>query len=627
MRSAAKMKLSRSGPYRLLMAAGLWLADRRFATLAALLRHPDVEEWLIRRLRGKFEAGISNWLGLLDRYFAEHLAERPTSAWLGDESTRATLKAVHDAVNELLTPLADAKRPMQDWPARLLSVLGEVYGSLEARSTNPEAAANVDACLMIRDALTGWASARPLLDTPLDASTAMQIALTAAGDEPIPQSLRPEQIEMLGWLELHLDPAPALILTGVNDGSIPSSQIGDAFLPDQLRRALGLMNNSRRMARDAFLLRAMLSSRDQLTIIAGRRDAQGDPLRPSRLLLACEDEKLPARISLLCDAKRAWSWPLPAGLPAAAIETKFIIPPAPELRPPLESMRVTAFADYLACPYRFMLRHLMNLESVTDDVHELDPRQFGDLAHEVLHVFGSDREIASSGNAELIEKFLLEALRKVSRKRYGEDAPPALRVQIARLEQRLRGLAREQARLRAAGWQIEHCEWEFNDSNVLDIPGQKPIRLSGRIDRIDHNLQTGAWRILDYKTSDSAKSPEQQHHGGKAISDAWQDLQLPLYRHLAGQRGIGCNVELGYFVLPRDPREAGVLTAGWGAEHLASAIEEARSVVKRIRAGDFKISDDYSSTFDEFARICQRHVLRADDAREEGDDENGDAAA
>src|SRR5690606_20786173 len=94
-------------------------------------------------------------------------------------------------------------------------------------------------------------------------------------------------LEALGWLELHHDAAPNLIVMGVNDGSVPQSITSDEFLPNALRGALGLQTSETRYARDAYLLQAIDRSRS-LTLIAGRRGPEGDPLTPSRLLLACD---------------------------------------------------------------------------------------------------------------------------------------------------------------------------------------------------------------------------------------------------------------------------------------------------------------------------------------------------
>ena len=72
--------------------------------------------------------------------------------------------------------------------------------------------------------------------------------------------------------------------------------MGHAFLPDALRTRLGLSDNRSRLARDAYRLTTVLHSKDSVRLIAGRRTAEGDPLRPSRLMFRVPEEQLPTRV-------------------------------------------------------------------------------------------------------------------------------------------------------------------------------------------------------------------------------------------------------------------------------------------------------------------------------------------
>jgi hypothetical protein len=183
-----------------------------------------------------------------------------------------------------------------------------------------------------------------------------------------------------------------------------------------------------------------------------------------------------------------------------------------------------------------------------------------------------------------------------------------VRVQVARLEQRLAGLARWQAAQRHLGWRIEHGELKIDDQNLLQIPGGQPIRLRAKIDRIDVKDDTGERRILDYKSSDNPTTPHQVHHGGMKIRESWVDLQLPLYHLLARQRGMSGPVTLGFVVLPRDPQQVGDLMASWTDEHLQQAVDTAVEVVQGIRAGRFELNRRFEG-FDEFDRICQTGAI------------------
>ena len=70
----------------------------------------------------------------------------------------------------------------------------------------------------------------------------------------------------------------------------------DAFLPNGLRRQLGMMDNAQRYARDMYALQVMLRTREHVRIVVGKSDANGDPLTPSRLLMACDLAQLPDRV-------------------------------------------------------------------------------------------------------------------------------------------------------------------------------------------------------------------------------------------------------------------------------------------------------------------------------------------
>jgi RecB family exonuclease len=64
-------------------------------------------------------------------------------------------------------------------------------------------------------------------------------------------------------------------------------------------------------------------------------------------------------------------------------------------------MRVTEFRDYLACPYRYYLRHYLQLQTVETTAEELDPATFGTLLHEVLGAFAVGPAAVSHSAAEI----------------------------------------------------------------------------------------------------------------------------------------------------------------------------------------------------------------------------------
>jgi len=119
------------------------------------------------------------------------------------------------------------------------------------------------------------------------------------------------------------------------------------------------------------------------------------------------------------------------------------------------------------------------------------------------------------------------------------------------------------------------------------------VRLTGRIDRIDHHPRDGLWAVLDYKTGETGAHPEKTHRRRRAGDLEWLDLQLPLYLELLkGMKAADGTplvptsdpdrVKLGYVNLPRRIEDTGFLFADWGRVDLASAEEAARQAVRAL---------------------------------------------
>ena len=85
---------------------------------------------------------------------------------------------------------------------------------------------------------------------------------------------------------------------------------------------------------------------------------------------------------------------------------------------------------------------------------------------------------------------------------------------------------------------------------------------------------------------------------------------MPLYRLLARELDIECDIQLGYVNLPGDLKQVGASIADWTPEDLAGADEKAKQVAADIR--DMRIDAIGSATGmirDDLTRICQDTVV------------------
>jgi ATP-dependent helicase/nuclease subunit B len=273
-------------------------------------------------------------------------------------------------------------------------------------------------------------------------------------------------------------------------------------------------------------------------------------------------------------------------------------------------LSVTAFRDYLACPLRFYLRHVLRMETLDDAKDGPDALDFGSMVHDALDRMGREESIRTSRDAAAISAFLADAVREWVRTQFGGTHALPVAIAMEAALQRLAALAGVQAGLAAEGWEIVQTENRF----TLELDG---VTVSGRIDRVDRHRESGLLRIMDYKTSDTARSPAAAHTGtvredtpetaqvslgGK--TRRWIDLQLPLYDLLyRAATGYTGPLQLAYFNLPKAVTETGVSV--WDeldGRLVSSARDCAAEVCRLVRAGVYWPPRDRVE-YDDFERL------------------------
>ncbi|MFA9477860.1 PD-(D/E)XK nuclease family protein [Phycisphaerales bacterium AB-hyl4] len=637
-RFAAGKPLNQTRPAAYLAVLGRFASQRRFDDLAELLRHPDVERQVIELVSSsEFRVSSSqdiaegeqletrnpklethHWLTLLDRYAAEHLQGRVDGHWLGSAEKQDRLRAVWQAINALLPVHPREKRPLPAWSEPIADALRKVYGSFNLQRHDRHHEALIRCLETLAQALREQAdldnvasftdTSNSKLETPnskliptLTASEAIALTLSRVASQRLPEPGGTAAVELMGYLELPLDDAPMLVLTSMNEGAVPASHAGDAFLPDSMRRSLGLPDSDRRLARDLYRLHAIVHSRPSVTLLACRRSMEGEPLAPSRLLLNADEATLVQRVRAFYEDDGSADRAASPMLLSPGERDQFLIPFPPLDVPVIDKLHVTAFRAYLSCPYRFYLRHIAKLTGVDDRVVELDGAAFGTLAHQVLAAFGRS-DVTDCEHAPTLIDYLNEQLDDRVRRTFGRDQRPAVRVQVEQLRERLAAFAEQQARLASEGWRIVPKATETELSRTLSVD-DTPFTLLGRIDRIDHHPDLG-YRIIDYKTSDTAKRPDQTHRKSVDGEKVWVDLQLPLYLDLAASVDIAGSVAVGYFNLPKKLADVKLETAEWDDQALADARETRDHVVRALRDRRFWPPESPPTFADEFAGVC-----------------------
>ncbi|MDT8368620.1 MAG: PD-(D/E)XK nuclease family protein [Longimicrobiales bacterium] len=616
-RDAAGRPIESTSPWEVLRSIAALLESRRFEPFAALVRNPDLGDAIDRALPPGSVRGAGGWLGALDRWYAEHLPAtlprrggRPAGArrsgeegHIGDGDLVAKLIALVDT--SLLGPLLEAPgvQPLSAWREPVLDVLRRIYGETELRSDRRSERLRARVLDEIAGAVRTLDSLPEALDERCTASAAVTFVLDQLRGRSVPVATRDDAIEVLGWLEMHPDDAPFKILTGVNEPFIPEGVSAGGFLSNELRRLLGLPDDEARRARDLYRLQAIGQAEGKVVVVSARRTAAGDPLRPSSLLFAADPRCVAERVRRFHDpAKGVERGEAEEGREAATPPDPVADPPASSFRvPPLrrlplpsppERLRVTDFQRILADPYRFALQRHLRAEPIQDDAREMDARLFGTLVHRTLRRFGESEAVHATDPEAIRARLdtILDAIFASLFLSEGERPHVAVSIQREQARARLHHFATWHAGRVDQGWEVVGVESSAGSAGIPFVVDGVTARIVGSIDRIERDRESGAYAVLDYKTSARAVTPEAAHRKG----DAWVDLQLPLYRwmlpRLVDAEGRPLHpdagespIRVGYVNLPRDLGTVGEAIAGWDDADFDEAIAVARQAIRGLR--------------------------------------------
>ncbi len=614
---------------RLLELLVTFRSRRHWRSLAALVRHAAVFAHVDTHFNPATKPSISkkqsekagktrvDWLTRLDQLMSEAFPRSVDHALPAARDETLIANEVLSCVQQWLAPLDKRKRTIRQWSQSLAKVLQTIYppASLDSKTQTSRA---VTATL---EALAEFEKISVPLDTPLESLAALELLSTRINEIPLADTPAAHKIEILGWLDLALDDAPALVVCGLNHPFVPEAASSDPFLPSTLQQSLSQRINDRRYARDVHAMQQMLSTRQDVRFLIGTHSADGSPTPPSRLLAAASADDAARRVCELLTSNRPRIEVL-SQYQSNAPEKRgpavdYFGPPTPQPGRTVDVLSVTAFSAYLACPYRFYLRHVLRLRPLDDASLELAANQFGDLVHGALEFFGQSKDKDES-DPKKIEAHLIAALHRYAAERYGENTVSTVQLQVRQAERRLKTVAQRQAERIADGWRIHAVEASVDELDH-DRKTNKPKRptgilldgvftgLRGRFDRIDYHPEQDRWAILDYKTH--GHLPEKKHLKQKPNgSTQWIDLQLPLYRRFIPDLNIPADppaVELGYFNVAEKDTETKINIARFTPDQFDAADELIHHCVRQIRACQFAPNpagveyDDYEMIFNE----------------------------
>lgn len=248
---------------------------------------------------------------------------------------------------------------------------------------------------------------------------------------------------------------------------------------------------------------------------------------------------------------------------------------------PAYGWSVSKLETYRACPLRFFVSYVLNLNPKTEPSEGLEAWQLGNIYH---HIFEAVYR-AVTDPADLNQ--LLAALPGVAEAVL--DAAPekeGFRVTAWWEQTRQEIVANVEASLvklaeTAGEFKPVHHEYRFLGSQTAVIPGENGdfFKLHGVIDRLDA-APDGTLRIIDYKTAGPTG------YTYKALQDG-KKIQLPLYA-LAAEQALNRKVVDGFYWHVRQAEPSPFTLAKFGPQDaVETAVAHAWEAVRGARAGRF----------------------------------------
>ncbi|MGL5136442.1 MAG: double-strand break repair protein AddB [Beijerinckiaceae bacterium] len=388
------------------------------------------------------------------------------------------------------------------------------------------------------------------------------------------------RVKIWGLLEARLVEADLVVLGGLNEGTWPQTDKGDAFLNRAMRQALGLPQPERRIGQSAHDFCMALGAPE--VVLTRALAVEGTPTVASRFIRRLEafvgtnaasslrqrGDRLVAAAKALDDAEPVQPAPRPAPRPAAHLQ------PA--------SLSVTEIATLYRDPYAIHARHVLRLDPLEPLGDGIDARDRGEIVHAVLARFIADTPGALPP----------DALARITA--MGEEAfAPFLHDESVAAFWWPRFLAAAEW---FVGWERERREAHPGLVAVTEASGRFGLTLAdgtaftlrGRADRIDvFEISAGGQGlgVLDYKTGAAPGRDE------VAIG---LEPQLTLQAAMA-VRGAFAGVpaapavELGYITVGSTPDDR-MLEIAKAPETLDSVatkhLESLISFLSRLRAGE-----------------------------------------
>lgn len=434
------------------------------------------------------------------------------------EALQAHLRALHDRT---LRRLPQKAATLADWAQRTIEVLTYIATYSTAR-LHPYFDRFFEQLIEALEAIERSLLGNAELERPSDY---LRLLESLGAMQRVPFEGTPVAgLQVLGFLESRGLNFETVYVLDANEDVLPAAEDPDPFLPDALRRRLGLPTVEDWQRLVQYYMENLIYGARDVHLFYMENPRRGERSRfVEQLIWQLEQQQGSARAAEPVQLV-SYKLRLHAKHPA----------PIPKTEAMLNVLRTLPYSaslldTYLTCPLRFYYRAVLNLREPETIADEPDARTTGELVHQALQCFFAPLV----GRPLRADALKVERLHRVIEacfdQRYGQPLAPALALLRRQITRRLEAYL---------AWQSEQLATQEITILALEQSLEvswKGFTLKGFVDRIDQ--RGDQIFLLDYKTggyrtvSASQLNPDDRSSWAKTIGS----FQLPLYRLLYAQ--------------------------------------------------------------------------------------------
>lgn len=405
-------------------------------------------------------------------------------------------------------------------------------------------------------------------------------------------------LQILGMLETRNLDFKNVVLLSTNEGILPSGRGNNTMIPYELKRHFGLPTYEEQDSVYAYHFYRLLQRAERIYLLYSSEAESAGKGEESRFIKQVRSElanRFPGHITLHEEVARpSLHSPLPvpdATLPEGT-KTEAVMQRIAQVA--ARGFSPTALNNYIECPLKYFYANLLRINETDTVEDDIDASQLGECVHNILkRVY--EPYIGHRVSAEALDQALKHLPELMDDEfghlfRHGRSTEGRNEFLRSVAQTQLTHVLRREKKLIEDGHRIEIVALEQDMPPYTLCAGPHPVRLSGRVDRIDRF--DGQLRVIDYKTGrlDDSEISIRGELDEQNVPGKW--LQLMCYT-LIFRRTHGGNEPVSAGIYPLRNLQSGVKLASWD--------------------GETAIDDESLDTFERFLRDTINHLTNPDE--------------